>query len=179
MIFTSEKPLGFSIARRSVRRVLVVAYHCIMAFALYELLFNSGAKASGLGTYILGIVVLINLPLCLGGVRRGGFVKPFRGVKWNPGEVQTLLHPFNRFGADAPLDERETGERDRMHFLAYTLTRWFALLLLAIYGLIAANYPAALRQTGSLFLCLLTLSLWSLPQTIILWTEPDMEAAQE
>jgi hypothetical protein len=178
MISTSEELFGFSIARRSTRRVLVVAYYCAMAFGLYELLFNSDSKASGLGTYIVGIVVLINLPLCLGGVRRGGFVKPFRGVKWNPGEVQTLLHPSNRSGADAPLDERETGERDRMHFLAYTLTRWFALLLLAVYGLIAANYPAAHRQTGSVFLCLLTLSLWSLPQTIILWTEPDMEEPQ-
>jgi hypothetical protein len=92
--------------------------------------------------------------------------------------VQTLLHPAARFGAEAPLDERETGERDRMHFLAYTLTRWFALLLLAIYGLVAINFPAALRQIGSIFLCLLTLSLWSLPQTLILWTEPDMEEAQ-
>jgi len=50
----------------------------------------------------------------------------------------------------------KTGERDRMHFLAYTLTRWFALLLLAIYGLIAINFQTALRQTGSIFLCLLT-----------------------
>ena len=168
MISTSQKLF----ARRSVRRVSVVVYWCFMAVGLYELLFGSSSDVFG---YIVGIVVLSNLTLRLGGVRIGGLVKPFRRVQWNRGEVQTLLHPAARSGTEAPLDERETGERDRMHFLAYTLTRWFALLLLAIYGLIAINFQTALRQTGSIFLCLLTLSLWSLPQTMFLWTEPDME----
>jgi hypothetical protein len=173
---------GISMSPRRNRRTLVVVYWCVMAVFLYAFLGGwpeaSHSRKALEFVVLFAIQAVMLLPQLLGGVRAGGVVKPFRKASLQAGDVQTLLHPTTRFGEDAPLDERETGERDRMHFLAYTLTRWFALLLLAIYALIAANFPAALRQTGTIFLCLLTLSLWSLPQTLILWTEPDMEEAQ-
>jgi len=73
--------------------------------------------------------------------------------------------------------EAELDERDRVHFVAYTIARWLALALFAVYlGMGAAN-SQWLARIGPLFLFVPTLLLWSLPQTLILWTEPDMEVA--
>jgi hypothetical protein len=48
-------------------------------------------------------------------------------------------------------------------------------VLFAVYALLSTFNARWLAQVGSLFFFLLTLVLWSLPQTLILWTEPDME----
>ena len=89
--------------------------------------------------------------------------------------VEASLFPA-RPGIDyGPLDEREMNERDRVHFVAYTLARWIALFLFAAYALLGAIHVSWFSQLGPFFFFLLTLVLWSLPQTLILWTEPDME----
>jgi hypothetical protein len=129
-------------------------------------------------------LIFIGLFALLGGVRVGGIVKPFRGVHWVPlpesDDVQTLLTPprTSAFFEGTSLDEREANERDRIHFIAYTLARWLALLLFVAYGLLGLLHVAWFNRIGPFFLFLLTLTLWSLPQTLILWTEPDMEEPQ-
>jgi hypothetical protein len=128
--------------------------------------------------------MLMSIPALLGGVRAGGVVKPFRGVHWVPlqerEDVQSvsLLSGPPKCDEDASLDERETLLRNRVHFVAYTIARWFALILFAAYGLLALIHPDWLRQAGLFCFLLLALTLWSLPQILILWTEPDMEEAQ-
>jgi hypothetical protein len=89
--------------------------------------------------------------------------------------VEASLFP-TRPGIDyGPLDERETDERDHVHYVAYTLARWLALFLFVLYGLLGAIHVPWFGHVGPFFFLLLTLVLWSLPQTLILWTEPDME----
>jgi hypothetical protein len=161
--------------------MLVIGYWCFVVFACFAFLLHQahhGVEDMGL---LFMIQTFLFLPALLGGVRGGGLVKPFRGVHWVPmqegGGVQTLLRPANgpAILQDISLDERETHERDRVHFNAYTVARWFALLLFVIYGLLGAMHVAWFSRVGPFFLFLLTLTLWSLPQSIILWTEPDME----
>jgi hypothetical protein len=164
--------------------MLVTCYWGFVAFACFAFLLHQARH----GVEDLGLLfvfqMFIVLPALLGGVRGGGLVKPFRGVHWVPmqqqGGVQTLLKPAGlpQILQDISLDERETHERDRVHFNAYTVARWFALLLFVIYGVLGAIHVAWFSRVGPFFLFLLTLTLWSLPQSMILWNEPAMEEQQ-
>jgi len=180
-MISTKKLFGLSIAARSTRRTLVVAYWCFVA--VFSCAFLPRGNFNWFGV-LLAVQLLIQIPIWLGGVRAGGMVKPFRGIHWVPLQERehvqsvSLLSGSPARGEDASLDERETGLRDRMHFLAYTLARWFALLLFGLYCLTAVVHPAWLGQAGPFFLFLLTVTLWSLPQSLILWTEPDMEEPQ-
>ncbi|HTZ89746.1 MAG TPA: hypothetical protein VMA71_05370 [Alloacidobacterium sp.] len=185
MITTTNKLFGFSVARRSTRRILVVVYWlCIAAFTC-AFLFDQMRHTLDVFGIIIALQILTNLPSLLGGVRAGGVIKPYRGVKWAPlmdrDEVQTVFsgaRPVigSATAADLALDERETRLRDRVHFVSYTLMRWITLFLFAGYALLALLRPEWTRQAGLFLFILLALVLWSLPQTLILWNEPDMSA---
>jgi hypothetical protein len=186
MISTANKVFGLSMARRRSRQWLVIGYWCMVggflaAFSIHEVRHRWNGFA-----VLVAFQVIVSMPALLGGVRASGAVKPYRGVKWAPlcdrDDVQTV------FGQPKPelagnlipepdLDERERHERDRIHFVAYTLVRWLALAMFAVYGLLGLIHADWLSRLGPLFFFLITFLLWSLPQTLILWTEPDMEAA--
>jgi len=162
MINANEKPFGFSIARRSTRRIVVIAYAALMGIGIYEFLIRQNFR--GLGNFGPWLYLI---PLMLGGVTRDGLVKPFR-------PSQRGLELFRR--RKGGLDEREIEERDRIHYLAHNITRWLAAVLFFVFTFCVQSSPAALAQIGTAFLFLIALSLWSLPQCMILWTEPDVEA---
>jgi hypothetical protein len=180
-MISTNKICGFSLLRRSTRRGLVVTYWCAMLLCSFAFLGHENFTAIGA---LLALQMLFLLPQVLGGVRTGGIVKPFRGVHFVPlqerDDVQTLFPAADSSSSysQAALDERETHERDHVHFIAYTLVRWLALPLFAVYGLFAFIWPAVLSEIGPLFFFVLTVTLWSLPQSLILWTEPDMEEPQ-
>jgi hypothetical protein len=179
-MISTNKPLGFSIARQGKRRGLLVAYWCAILACLCILM--GGFIRGGLAAQ-MAFNALIWLPILLGGVVSGGLVKPFNGIHFTSlqesGKVQTLLHPapLSSIEEDALLDERESRVRDRVHFISYTAARWLALALLCVYGLLGAFEAAWLSRVGPLLFYLLVLTLWSLPQTLILWNEPDVEEA--
>jgi len=184
MISTAVRPFGLSLALRTTRRWLVVGYWLLVAllFVLMEL-DESKALRRGHGLQpLFPLQVLVFVPALLGGVKVGGPVKPFRGAHWVPQlerqEIQTLFSKKEPILQDADLDERETLQRDRVHFFAYTAARWMAIGLLAIFCLVAAWNPAWSVRFGSASFYLLVLTLWSLPQSILLWTEPDMEVEE-
>ena len=102
-------------------------------------------------------------------------VKPFREVKPRPEQVQSLFGPRKPFGQDARLDERETGERDRIHFLAYRIALVLALMMGLILFLMSGYSFQWMNRLALVFFFALTMILLGLPQTIILWIEPDME----
>jgi len=79
-------------------------------------------------------------------------------------------------GDYSPIDEREKAIRDRAHYLALCFIRVF--LAIAVFGswLISEKFASHAREEACGVLFLL---LWILPQTIVLWTEPDMEEPNE
>ena len=184
-MITSNKGLRFMVGNRTRRRTLVAFYWSFIALACFAFLRHQerhGVVDLGM-LFVLETVVV--LPGLLGGVRGGGLVKPFRGVHWVPmleqGDVQTLLKPAGTPAIleDVSLDERETRDRDHMHFIAYTVARWLALLLVVVYGTLGAFQVKWFGGVGPFFFFLITLTLWSLPQTLILRNEPDMEEPNE
>jgi hypothetical protein len=166
MISLAQKPFGIHIAQRKVRRALVLAWGAGMLASLY--IFLTFRNVSSLG-------MLITVQSLLGGVRTGGLVRPFTPVRHNGTKFQTLLLTETPLAEEAPLDERETRRRDQVHFRAYTLTRWLGLLLLAGYCVLESQNAVWLPRVRLFFFLLLTIALWTLPQLLILWTEPDME----
>jgi hypothetical protein len=81
-------------------------------------------------------------------------------------------------------DEREMHRRDRAHYLAYRfLANGFVAALFACYfrgpNPITPHLPLALRdlliQLPSTILWATGILYFTLPQAILLWTEPDME----
>jgi hypothetical protein len=157
----------------------------LFGFNLWEQISRPG-HARGMGL-LFPLQILVFLPALLGGVRAGGFVKPFDGVRWVPlndrDATQTLFGPprpliGSMTASDVQLDEREERDRDRVHFFAYTAARWLALVLVILQCCAGLFSAAWLLECGSAAFFLLALVLWSLPQTLILWTEPDVEEAR-
>jgi hypothetical protein len=112
-------------------------------------------------------------------------VKSFRGalplmlpVEKSP--VQPLFEAAAPAQTQVPshLDERETRLRDRAHYTAYAVARWLTLALFAIYAALLVFNPVWANRIVPSFFFLLMWTVWSLPQSIILWTEPDMDESE-
>lgn len=74
------------------------------------------------------------------------------------------------------LDEHDIAARDRAHYLAYSALRWPAILA-ALFGglfLMDAN-PAQLGHILVIASVPFAALFFSLPQAILLWTEPDLD----
>ena len=178
-MISAVRVFGASLERRSVRRWIVALYWCGIAAISLAFLWHT-FRHHGFFLESNLVIILYFLPALLGGVRAGGAVKPFRGSAWASligGDVQRLFAKSERTASEE-LDERERRLRDGVHFVAYTLARWFALLLFVAYGAIGLLHPEWLSLVGPTFFFLLILVLWSLPQSLILWNEPDMKEAQ-
>ena len=121
--------------------------------------------------------------ILLGGVRAGGWVKPFRTQRQGRSIVQPLfgksLTQRDLIAQELAIDEREITERDHIHFVAYSIAQIMVLVLFVSYSLMGSWKQELLLQAGPVFFFLLTLTLWTLPQTLIMWTEPDMETEAE
>jgi hypothetical protein len=193
-MITTNRMLGISVARRNTRRVIVVLYWSFLVVFSWGFMHHHAHQGFDNLLTFNDLLLAALLPALLGGVRAGGPVKPFRGVHWIPWatdwndysfksfyeipDTKSLLRRASTSDVYTPLDERETRLRDRVHFLAYTLARWLALLILAVYLLFAAIDQAWIARLGPMIVFMLTLTLWSLPQTMILWTEPNVEESR-
>lgn len=186
MIAESSPFPWFSTARCGTRRIVLAAYWMVAlgTFGVCQWAeFFRIDHHSGAGL-LLPLQIVVFLPAILGGVRVGGMVKPFNGVHWVPlpdrDYTQTLFGPRRPLlgsmtESDLELDERERQDRNRVHFVAYTSARWMALVLLALQCALGIASRTWMIHFGAAAFFLLALVLWSLPQTLILWTEPDME----
>jgi len=189
MISESSPMIWFSTARRRTRRFVVVVYWIaiLAAFSIIQWVnIFRPSHMNGIGL-LLPLQIIVFLPAILGGVRAGGLVKPFQGVHWVPlperEQTQALFGPRRPLigsstAADLQLDERDVRDRDRVHFFAYTVSRWLVLLLLIAQSGAGMVSPFWMLHAGNAAFFLLALVLWSLPQSLILWTEPDMEVGR-
>jgi hypothetical protein len=187
MISADSTLFGHSLARRRTRRWLVVAFWGglvpVLGMGFHELFFIARGSF-GLNTLNFALLAIFWITILLGGVRAGGWVKPFRSQT----KVRNILQPLfakpkptqsELIAQELAMDERESFQRDHIHFVAYSIARTITLFLFAFYCILGFWKQELLRQTGPLLFFLLTLTLWSLPQTLILWTEPDLEPEAE
>jgi hypothetical protein len=180
-----------SMAQRDRRRALVIGIYCALALLMVALWFTT--HWHGTGGYVFWAAILA-CKLFLGGNYSGGLVKPFNGRAPRRSEMPPSLLALKlrmyrpALTADESKyrnDEREQHQRDWAHYKAYQVLGVIMCLLWAL-SLQRIVRPELLNGVGmspdemyyTLLMIMLTLFL-TLPQAILLWTEPDMETETE
>jgi hypothetical protein len=167
------------------RRTVVIGYYSVfLAFAVLFLWTRGPARAS------LLLPVAYAWAALLGGLTTGGPVRLFskwqrkfkdgsawgidgnRPHPWLPG--RTMIAPIDR------LDEHDLATRDRAHYLAYSTLRWPAIVaaLFSPLFLLDAS-PEKIARVLLLVSIAVAALFFSLPQAIVLWTEPDLDPDPE
>ena len=172
-------------APRAHRRTLVVLIYAGLAVLMTGLWLADGWRTSSVWMILASI--LVNR-LILGGYAFGGLIKPFTGrAPARPVEPPPFLVLGLRLYQPEPgerefrNDERELRQRDHAHYLAYQVLAvslivvWFmAKMRLSVPGLFGfLPMPADLLVYGMILA--IVVAVLTLPQAILLWTEPDME----
>jgi hypothetical protein len=173
-------------APRTHRRTLVVLIYTTLALLMAGLFLLDRWRTTGY--YIVFATFFVNR-LFLGGYNFGGLVKPFSGKP--PREPQVpppflllalRVYPPQPVESEYRSDERELEQRDRAHYYAY---QWIASILVVLWLLATWNTfkPSLLAwipvSSGILIYGLVLAAIvvaLTLPQAILLWTEPDMDA---
>lgn len=176
-----------NMAQRHRRRTLVIAIYAALTALMTTLWFFSHWR--GTGVYVFWAAMLV-CRLFLGGYYSGGLVKPFSGKAPKRSSMPPPLLLLKLRGYQPVLaaddgayrnDERELHQRDHAHYLAYqaigvaVLVPW---LLSSTRIIHSARFPWNAMTADEMYygflMAALTLFL-TLPQAILLWTEPDME----
>jgi len=163
------------------RRALVVGYYLFfLVFAIVVVSLRGPQKYDHL------LPLSFYLATLLGGLTFTGPVRLFshwqRGLRAHPNrpaDASLGLHSAAVRPAPAldRLDEHDIALRDRAHYLAYSALRWPAILA-AMFGFIFFVMDATPAQMGRVLLIAsvpFAVLFFSLPQAIILWTDPDLE----
>ena len=151
---------------RRNRRWLVVMLYVFVGFLIVLALLRHISDFT-----IFFIVFIVVNPLIF-----GDFM--FWGKKYGG-----LLKPFHQ-DSERPNDERELAARDSAHFRAYTTLVLLLFTILLVPDWVPARYSDHLSATELLFYT--RTSLWglfaiaiTLPQAILLWSEPDVDSEPE
>ena len=174
-------------AARARRRALVVGIYVALAALMAVLWFVTGWRGAG-GYLIWGALLLCRL--FLGGYYSQGLVKPFNGKapqeRVMPNSLLLLkLRVYQpvlaREESSFRNDERELAQRDRAHYLAYqavgmaVLAPWLLSSIRVMRPGLTAWIPMGADQLYFGLTTVVLLLFLTLPQAILLWTEPDME----
>ena len=175
-------------APRASRRALVIFIYAGLAALMAALWFADRWHASGY--YMIFASLFVNW-LFLGGYAAGGLIKPFSGkgprrVPQPPSPLALGLRLYNPLPQDRDYrnDERELRQRDRAHYLAYQA---LALCLVAVWMLTSLQrnvprligfVPVSADQLLYALVLIAVVASLTLPQAILLWTEPDMEESE-
>lgn len=174
-------------AVRARRRTLVVLIYVAFAVLFTAAWFIDRWHTTG--TYLYWGAMLA-CRLFLGGYYRGGLVKPFND---RVRRERPTPHPFLALGLriyqpaqpddDRLLlnDERELQQRNLAHYKAYQvigmalLVPWFIAYLRMLRPQWWSGMTVSLDQLFYALTLIILLLVFTLPQAILLWTEPDME----
>lgn len=172
--------LFIPVETRRSRRALVIGYYgAFVAFALVLLWFRGPAKYDRL------LPMASYFAALLGGLTFNGPVKIFSqwqrrfkdGSAWGTDAHQPHPYLSGRPIIDGDrLDELDIQRRDQAHYLAYSALRWPAIAAALIGPLFLVDTTPA--QVGRILLVVsvpFAVLFFSLPQAIILWTEPDLD----
>lgn len=164
--------LGIPLRTQLQRRMLVVGYYVVI-FGFAALAF---CKTAGRlpGFMFPQIFFLGSL---LGGISIDRPVKPYTTAvvpgAMDSSPISLNLNGRRAFGSNTPqsLDEREQGQRDHAHFLAYRILMLSLMLGMAIYLAFHLFNPAWINVRVPVLAWTMVVYAISLPQSVLLWTE--------
>ncbi|MFP5236298.1 MAG: hypothetical protein ACLGSD_10375 [Acidobacteriota bacterium] len=175
-------------AQRTRRRALVVFLYAALALLIACTWRWTGATSATTAWVFYGAMAVCYL--FLGGVYRTGLVKPFKYRPPRNGDAApsllalklNLYRPVLDLNRDeARNDERELRQRDHAHYIAYQAMAFFVMIPMLFGSLRIAQQrllPLAGLTTAQFYygLSMIAVVLFlTLPQAILLWTEPDMD----
>lgn len=180
--------LGFKMEKQSARRSLVVAVYLLLAILVVAGWFLDRLLETGV--YIFWAAFFLNY-FVLGGYGPEGLVKPFTGTGFRHRPVPSNLVELELYATgnlqNSPSeyrnDERELRRRDHVHYQAYQA---LCVLLAGIWLIsVWTLHPPRFIPAGLLPILLylvvfpVILIALTLPQSIVLWTEPDLDPGSE
>jgi hypothetical protein len=180
----STSILGISMTRRSRRRMLVaVVYLLLAAFVVFGVVLRHNNNLLRPGDFLGGFNLLF--VILFTGVSRVIFgqmvdqttfpVPPQEG----PGSgLPVSLLEYARKPASAP-DERDLAVRNRAYFLAFRIIAAYSALLWLVYVALNSWTTQVSVNLAALLLFPLIVMAITLPQAILLWSEPDLPAPDE
>lgn len=172
-------------APRAHRRALVVLIYAGLTLLMAGLYLADGWRTSGY--YLVFATILVNR-LFLGGYDFGGLIKPFNGKAPRRSSAPSYLLLALRIYRPEPSeseyrnDEREVARRGQAHYQSYGVVVVMLTLVWLLAGWSAFKPQMLGWFPGSPQVLIYALVLgglvlmFTLPQAILLWTEPDMEA---
>lgn len=171
--------LGMPLKMQRQRRLLVVLYYAVMiGFAVVGLWMDK----KNWGPLVAQTFVFGGL---LGGIKMGGPVKAYAQPTFPLDSDDSVYRlnlngrkPFDTTLTWSPLDERERTQRDVAHYTAYRILRWsFGVFVLGYF--LVMGWAAGWLADKTLFLLwVFLLYVLSLPQAVVLWTEPQGPASE-
>jgi hypothetical protein len=183
--------LGIPLARRNTRRLLLVCFWAVIVASAVLMALRSADLLPRLHKMepapfgaIDGLTAALLLYIFIRGA--SGNVVDFEGREFKASSPITSLNGFidgfRSVGINntflEKVDERTTSVRNAAHFDAYRKLRSIALwtvLFLTFLSSALEQHEWLAAPLSFLFF----LGLMFLPQTLVLWTEPDMEESHE
>jgi uncharacterized membrane protein YoaK (UPF0700 family) len=175
---------GISLAGRRNRRWLVIFYWLIVLFVAAGAVSWFRYLANRTEYPHFGPIPAIFAALCavwlltaLGGMGRKGPISNFEATSPSWTELWRAArgwHGRKMPGEETALDERDIRLCNAAHYEAYKVVRFIALsvpVLIVLFGTILRKQIWLAPSVGLVLL----LVVFNLPQTLILWWEPDME----
>jgi hypothetical protein len=179
------KHIGMTSRRR--RRALVVVVYAVLVPVAFLFIQNPSV-----GHFLfLSIAVGSANRFLLGGQALGGLIKPFDGKTLKRPPVESSLDDLIRWGFHRPQildpkgfknDERELLQRDHAYSVAYqTLSLVVFLMFMVLFWkrpIAAFGFVLTPIDQLAFLIVLAFVAAETLPQSVLLWTEPDMEEAE-
>ena len=168
--------LGISMATRKNRRLFVVVTYVILLVLMATIII---IRPRGNQVLTAMICIILVSGVVSGGVF-GKLVKQTVPPEIRFGEMTSLGLARKRRDADEP-DEREVAIRNAAHFRAFRALAMYSIFYWVLIPSFSSTIPsffslnslAAVKALQLLTLPLLAMAV-TLPQAIILWTEPDV-----
>lgn len=182
--------LGIPLGRRRNRRRLVVGYW-FFALVFLSFLGSEPVRAwysqrfpASLGASVLTGLIFGCLIAFLGGNEGIGPLSSFDG-SYSDWRKWSLLEALDRAvcrmrgikleAEESVLDERDIRLRNAAHYEAYRVVARIILPLSVAIGIAFATIWSVHKWLALPVFGLAFLAVWNLPQTLILWWEPDVE----
>lgn len=184
-MFEETEMFGISMASRRNRRVLVVVTYAITAIviACFTVLVRWIGSIPGHSLLKSLLILLACLPIFLiqviipgSGTFRGIFGRfvPEQTFSVRKRTIRTLGLARSVADEQPQVDERETLVRNAAYFLAFKVIAWYSFIFLFAF-LQLLNQEGVLARTLATFAAIpIVVMLFTLPQAIILWTEPNL-----
>jgi apolipoprotein N-acyltransferase len=183
------KVAGFKLDMRSRRRrrVLVVVVYLVLSAIISAAFLWAPSILENVG--LLLILVGLTNQLVFGGLTPRGLVRPFSSAVrplWfrdDPPPDSVIDRWFWRRSPsrkDLQTDERDDRRRDRALSVSYGVLSFSTYLVWVLFAMVRMGpvfYTKGVPFDFALLVALAVVMLaMTLPQAILLWTEPDMEA---